>query len=161
MGIGSGIEGQGGTVLLYRSADLVEWEFLHPLLVGDAQRREPLWTGTMWECPDFFALDGRHVLLISVWSDHNLFYSASMVGRYENHRFVPDTLRKLDFGDNHFYAPQTLRDAQGRRLIWGWIQEDRTPTQQSEAGWSGVMSLPRVLSLDESGRLRIGAGARA
>ena len=42
--IGAGIEGHGGTALLYRSADLRAWEYLHPLLIGDQQRFAPLWT---------------------------------------------------------------------------------------------------------------------
>jgi beta-fructofuranosidase len=33
--IGSGIRGEGGAALLYRSNDLLHWEYLHPLLVGD------------------------------------------------------------------------------------------------------------------------------
>jgi beta-fructofuranosidase len=33
MGVGSGIDGQGGAVLLYRSPDLRTWEYLRPLVV--------------------------------------------------------------------------------------------------------------------------------
>lgn len=39
--IGSGIKDVGGTVLLYRSYDLVNWEYLRPLLVGDKAETEP------------------------------------------------------------------------------------------------------------------------
>ena len=63
--IGSGIQGQGGTALLYRSTDLRNWEYLHPILIGDANEREPVWTGTMWECIDLFDLNGRSVLMFS------------------------------------------------------------------------------------------------
>ena len=87
--IGAGIEGQGGTALLYRSADLREWEYLHPLLIGDQHRFTPIWTGSMWECPDFFALDGRHVLIISVWDKEQLHYSVAMVGSYRDHQLHP------------------------------------------------------------------------
>src|SRR5205085_2624035 len=55
----------------------------------------------------------------------------------------------------YFYAPQTMVDASGRVLVWGWIQEGSSVESQRAAGWSGVMSLPRVLSLHEDGALRI------
>ena len=32
MTVGSGIKGQGGAVLLYRSTDLIHWEYRYPLL---------------------------------------------------------------------------------------------------------------------------------
>jgi beta-fructofuranosidase len=140
--------------LLYRSPDLRHWEYLHPLCVGDLTQTEPLWTGSMWECPDFFPLGDRHVLLMSVWDEEQLHYTAYQTGRYANHRFTPQTVAKLDYGDNHFYAPQTMRDAQGRRLIWGWVQEGRSQAAQIAAGWSGLLSLPRVLALRADGGVR-------
>ena len=48
-----------------------------------------------------------------------------------------------------------MLDARGRRILWGWIRERRSEKAQREAGWSGVMSLPRVLSLRSDGRLGI------
>ena len=49
------------TILLYRSKDLLHWEYLHPLLTGDANQRNRFWTGTMWECPNFLiSVTGMH-----------------------------------------------------------------------------------------------------
>ncbi|HZG69540.1 MAG TPA: GH32 C-terminal domain-containing protein, partial [Herpetosiphonaceae bacterium] len=115
----------------------------------------PLWTGTMWECPAFFPLGGKHVLLVSVWDDGRLHYTAAFVGTYAGHRFVPERLQKLDYGDRFFYAPQTMLDDQGRRIVFGWIPEGRDAEAQLRAGWSGVMSLPRVLSLAPDGGLHV------
>jgi beta-fructofuranosidase len=151
--IGAGIEGQGGTALLYRSDDLREWEYLHPLCVGDVHSHTPVWTGAMWECPDFFALGDRHALIISGWDKGELHYSVAMVGNYGDKRFVPDVEHKLDYGDRHFYAPQSFTDAHGRRIIFGWIYEGRGIEAQLASGWSGVMSLPRVLSLGLDGQV--------
>lgn len=153
--VGSGINGVGGAVLLYRSQDLIHWEYLHPLCVGDTHRTEPVWTGSMWECPDFFPLGDKHVLIVSVWDNHRTHYSVSLVGTYAGHKFTLEHERKLDLGDNYFYAPQTLLDTQGRRVMWGWIQEGRSIQAQLEAGWSGVMSLPRILSLRPDRMLRV------
>ncbi len=152
--IGSGIRGVGGTVLLYRSADLVRWEYLHPLHIGDQTAIEPVWTGSMWECPQFFPLGDRHVLMVSVWDRGKTHYTVYVVGTYRDHTFTPEAVRRFDTGAD-YYAPATLRDARGRRLIWGWSWEARTSEAQHAAGWAGVMSLPRVLALRDDGTLGV------
>jgi beta-fructofuranosidase len=48
-----------------------------------------------------------------------------------------------------------MLDEKGRRILWGWIREGRSEAAQRAAGWAGVMSLPRVVSLAPDGRLRI------
>jgi beta-fructofuranosidase len=153
--IGAGIQNEGGAALLYRSKNLLDWEYLHPLMVGDAEHPEWLWTGTMWECPDFFPLGDRHVLSFSVWHEEWLYYSVYLVGAYHDQRFYPRSVHKLDHGDKHFYAPQSLLDDQGRRITMGWIQEGRSQLAVLEAGWAGAMSLPRILTMREDGRLGI------
>lgn len=160
--IGASIRDVGGAALLYRSKDLLHWEYLHPLCVGDKDQTEPIWTGLMWECPDFFALDGRHVLIVSVHDGERPHYVAYLSGAYTDHRFTPETQGIVDFG-GHFYAPQTLLDDRGRRIMWGWLREGHSsypPTppqaggyQQWAAGWAGVMSLPRILSILPDGSL--------
>lgn len=158
--IGAGIRGEGGTALLYESSDLRTWSYLGPLLVGDADdrpRTAPDWTGTMWECVDLFGLAGadtqRDILVFSAWDEgvthHPLYWS----GRYEGDRYVPDALHRLDLGGRFFYAPQSMRDADGRRILFGWMQEGRSDAACIDAGWSGVMSLPRVVTLNADGSL--------
>jgi len=153
--IGSGIRDVGGTALLYRSDDLLSWTFLHPLLVGDMHATAPVWTGSMWECPDFFQLGDRHVLMVSVWHQGTLYYSVVHVGRYAGQRLELQTLHKLDHGGGYFYAPQTLRDSQGRRIVFGWLREGRWPAAQQGAAWSGAMSLPRELTLGDDGSVHV------
>jgi len=150
--IGSGIRDVGGAALLYRSPDLLEWEFVGPLCVGGSSRTEPLWTGTMWECPDFFPLGDRHVLVVSVRDEENLLYGASLVGRYQGHAFTPEALGYVDTSGS-FYAPQTLLDEQGRRIMLGWLREERSVDAQVASSLAGVLSLPRVLSLSPDGTL--------
>lgn len=143
--LASGRLGGGGTVLLYRSPDLLRWEYLRPLLTGQVEE-----TGEVWECPNFFRLGDKHVLVISVWPRHSVH---AFVGSFVDGHFAPETHGTLD-ADGSFYAPLTLEDTGGRRLIWGWLDEQRSGALQRAAGWAGVMSLPRVLSLDEGGGLR-------
>ncbi len=142
--IGSGIANQGGAALHYRSPDLIDWEYLGPLLTGD--RAE---SGEMWECPDFFPLGDRHALVLSVLPEKRVHYFS---GLYDNGRFTPDRYARLDLGAE-FYAPQTMVDDAGRRLMWGWLREGRTVDAQIAAGWSGAMAVPRVLNMTADGRL--------
>ena len=155
MVIGSRVEGGGGAVLVYRSADLLAWEYAGPLLVGDATPAAPLWTGTVWECPNLFPLDGRHVLVVS-FQNHDsgeLLYAGYTVGDFSDGRFTPGPFRPLEYGDT-LYAPQVTIDEAGRAVLIGWLREGRDRATQRAAGWSGVMSLPRLLSLGDDDTLR-------
>jgi beta-fructofuranosidase len=151
--IGSGIRGRGGTALLYTSRDLRVWEYRGPILIGDSTETDPIWTGTMWECVDLFELDGRHVLVASVWDEGVTHHPIAFVGSYVDGTFTPDSLQHVDLGLRYCYAPQTFRDDAGRRIMIGWMQEGRTPEQLHAAGWAGLLTVPRVLSLSSSGRL--------
>ncbi len=148
--IGTGVQNVGGAVLLYRSADLVHWEYMHPLLTGKAAE-----SGAMWECPQFFRLGDKHVLVVSAIVHA---YAMYFVGTYEEHTFTPESQGLLDLGlfsdGAYFFAPATMRDDQGRRLMWGWVREGRGEANQKAAGWAGVQSVPRVLSL-QAGELTI------
>jgi beta-fructofuranosidase len=122
---------------------------------------EPFWTGTSWECPDLFLLGDRHVLVLSLRdmdTDVRL-YTAYFMGTYADHNFTPEMVKKLDYGDRYFYAPQTFLDTQSRRVMFGWIGEGRSSAAQLEAGWSGVMSLPRVLTLRDDGQVGVAPAA--
>ena len=143
--IGTGIEGIGGAALLYRSDDLAQWEYLHPLYVGNKDE-----TGEMFECPDFFPLGDKYVLLASPIPLRRTVY---FVGTYDDQRFTPQAQGITDFGN--FYAAKTLVDARGRRLLWGWIQEEQDVETQKANGWAGLQSVPRVLSLREDSTLGI------
>jgi beta-fructofuranosidase len=148
--LGSGVLHQGGTILLYTSTDLRRWTYLHPLLEGaptDLKSTNPVDTGEMWECPDFFPLGNKHVLLISTMGKVRW-----KVGTYSKQRFTAEKEGVLDWGS--YYAAKTMRDADGNLILWGWIPETRPDADLIAAGWAGVMSLPRTLSLSSDGELQ-------
>jgi beta-fructofuranosidase len=66
--------------------------------------------------------------------------------------FTPERMGILDYGS--YYAPKTQLDAKGNRILWGWIQESRPVAEYKSAGWAGMMSLPRVMSMAADGTLR-------
>jgi len=148
--LGSGVRRKGGMVLLYTSTDLRHWTYLHPLIEGSPTRSasvNPVDTGEMWECPDFFPLGNKHVLLISTMGKVRW-----KVGAYANQRFTPEKEGVVDWGS--YYAAKTMLDADGRRILWGWIPEARPDEDLISAGWAGAMSLPRVLSLSSQNELQ-------
>lgn len=136
--VGAGVKGCG-TALVYESPDLVHWTYRHPLCAG---------FGKEWECPNFFPLGGRWVLVVSPGGP--VKYA---VGDFRDLKFVNvGPWHLLDLGDESpaFYATHTLADAAGRRILWGWINGGGTP----DYPWCGCLSLPRVLNLRPDGRLQ-------
>lgn len=146
MVLGSQIKDVGGVIFLYRSSNLVDWEYLNPLYSSDNLRY-----GLIWECPNFFKLGEKWVLIFSAHTGATVDTVYYFVGDYHNHRFVPQYSAVLDYGN--MYAPLTFTDNQQRRLMFGWLREARSTVDQRLSGWSGVQSIPRVLTLDNQNRL--------
>jgi beta-fructofuranosidase len=155
LSLGSGIKGQGGAVLLYESEDMRHWRYLHPLLQGDARQTEPFPTGMMWECPQLFEIEGEYFLFISAITapgEQTTFY---FQGSYHERQFIPRAQRYFDFSKHGFYAPLSFLDGQERRVIFGWLMEERPEAEYRRAGWAGALSLPRWLHLDAQHNLLV------
>jgi beta-fructofuranosidase len=93
MAVGSRIKDVGGAVFLYRSQNLTNWDYIGPLLISDDHK-----PSNIWECPNFFKLDDKWVLLISSHTgtvSDTVFY---FVGDYEDHRFIPRYGSVFDHG---------------------------------------------------------------
>jgi beta-fructofuranosidase len=153
LGVASGIRKEGGNVRLYRSKDLRQWEYLHLLASGKWTEKEsvnPVDSGEMWECPDFFSLGKKHVLLYStageVYWETGELDAKELVFHMEKHGI-------LDSGG--YYAQKTQLDANGNRILWGWITEKRSDDELRAAGWAGCIALPRVLSIGSEGGLEM------
>lgn len=157
---GAGRHGGSGRIEIYLCDDLERWESRGVLLDGTDAVAATLGASNIWECPNLFELDGRWVLLYSVWRDATGPVRedavAWLVGDLEDTpdgpRFRPERAGFLD-GGTSFYAPQVLLDG-SRRLMWAWLREPDGDTHAEEAGWSGSLSFPQDLSLDAEGALR-------
>ena len=144
-----------GQLLLYTSKNGFDWKFLSVFAAN--QNR----FGKMWECPDYFCLDGKHVILTSPqdmfpqgFEYHNGNGTLCLIGEYDakTESFREESDQSIDYGID-FYAPQTILAPDGRRIMIGWMQnwdtcEVRSPYQK----WQGQMTLPRELSI-KNGRL--------
>jgi sucrose-6-phosphate hydrolase SacC (GH32 family) len=139
----------GGSVpTLFKARDLAHWEFLHPFIESDRG-----WTDADEDCscPDFFPLGNEYMLLFISHRRGAQYY----LGRWEKERFHPERHGRMNWPGGGFFAPESLLDARGRRIFWAWVLDARPDAMRRASGWSGVMSLPRVLSLDAAGTLRI------
>ena len=146
MALASHIVGVGGAVLLYRSQNLIDWQYAHPLYVGEKARN-----GRNFECPNFFPLGDKWVLIVSAQLDHAPAQTLYWVGRFENERFFPEHEAVYDAGCS--YASLCGHAADGGMLIYSWLREGRSRAAQRESGWTGVQAVPRTLSLDAQNRL--------
>lgn len=155
MVVGNSTKENVGRVILYRSPDLRKWSYIGVLAEGNEE------LGFMWECPDFFELDGRHVLMLSpqgIKKDgnlyNNLFQTGYLIGDYdyETNEFIHGSFNELDNGHD-FYAVQTLLDEKGRRIAIGWMDMWESDMPTKEDGWCGALTLPREVTLGENDKI--------
>lgn len=152
--VGSKDKEGSGQLALFFSQDAIHWEFVKIL---DACHHE---YGEMWECPDFFPLDGQQVLIVSpqfMEADGGEFHCGNntvyFIGEYdsENQSWSRKEAHQLDFGLD-FYAAQTMEAEDGRRIMVAWLQSWDTRLTPDNYAWSGMMTIPRELSI-KNGRL--------
>lgn len=146
-----------GRVLIYQSNDLFNWKYL-----GELDKSRSVATeGDMWECPDFFTLNGRHILLTSPmkietqsYQFRNLYQTGYFIGHYDynKHQFDRNDFQELDNGHD-FYASQTLLSPDGRRIVIGWADMWESAFPEKADGWAGMLTLPRELILKHNSLL--------
>jgi sucrose-6-phosphate hydrolase len=149
-----------GAILLYESSDLSNWSLSGEFIEGTEDE------GYMWECPDYFAVDGQDILILSpqgilptTYQYHNPHAACYVLGAvdWDEVRFERSTdFQELDRGFD-FYAPQTFEDEHGRRIMWGWMGIGDTEPEYLNPtvarGWQHALTLPRELRVVD-GELR-------
>jgi len=128
-------------VNLYQATnrELTQWKYLGVLFSHPDEQVKNI------ECPNFFKLGKRWVLVISPHGPVQYF-----VGDFDAaaHEFKPVQRGILDIGGN-YYAPNCMLDPNGRRLMWGWINGFK-----GGPGWNGCLTMPRVLTVGSDDQLR-------
>lgn len=142
MTIGAGWRGVGGCALQYHSDDLEHWEYDGVLAARAADELDPLFTGTVWECPQFLQVDGQWVLLVSAMDTDQATLAEVLyaIGDYDGHRFQPRTWGRFGHARN-VYATTTFRDADGHPCAMSWLRGLDQPGQP----WAGEQSLAHRL----------------
>lgn len=142
-----------GCVLIYRSEDLENWEYVTSVAVPEF--------GYMWECPDFFKLGGRGFLSFSPqglphyemqYQNANQSGYMPVKGDLTENSFEP--FREWDMGFD-FYAPQSFEDMNGRRILIGWMGmgDNAYGNHTIARGWQHCLTIPRELSVGADGKL--------
>lgn len=142
---------EGDCTSLFRSRDLLHWEYRGPLYKSDRK-----WTTEIEDCAcaDFYPIgQGKHMLLMHT---HQPYFQAQYyIGTWDvkAERFTPETHGKMTWLGGHLAGPETLLDDKGRRIFWGWVREVRKGA--TSKGWGAVATVPRVLSLHHDATLKI------
>ena len=135
-----------GQAIVFCSEDKLHWSFHSRIKTNDK-------FGYMWECPDYFEVDGTKILSASVqgltgdeWKERNVYQSGYFVvdgdilGEY-----ILSDYRLWDYGFD-YYAPQSFETDDGRRIQIGWMGmpdcEEYT-NRTIEDGWQHCFTFPR------------------
>ncbi|RKQ30269.1 glycoside hydrolase family 32 protein [Oceanobacillus halophilus] len=151
--VGAQTESEQGEAVLFTSSDLMDWQFEGPIAGSYHHHLEDF--GYMWECPDLLEVNGKDVLIVcpqGLEADglryQNIYQSGYFAGKmdYETLSLEHGEFDELDRGFD-FYAPQTMEDGKGRKILFGWMgnsEEDGVqPTVKHE--WIHALTIPREL----------------
>ncbi|MBQ2552350.1 MAG: glycoside hydrolase family 32 protein [Treponema sp.] len=147
----------GGAMVLFRNEPnrkIDGWKFVGTLFESADGKTK------MWECPDYFELDGKDTFLFSpqgMTEDfENGFHegnnSVYTYGRLDlqDFNFTPQfhngsfSYAQIDYGID-FYAPETTLSPDGRRIMIAWMSSWESPVTPEDFSWSGMMTFPREL----------------
>lgn len=137
-----------GRVVFYRSEDALNWRY-----AGQLRSKR---FGKILECPDLFKLGREHVFIGSP------MYIAEDAGGYQHHAVcmpaefdtercelkLPEHYQYVDYGLD-LYAPQTTVDKEGRRVMIAWLRMPEVVKEEGKESWIGMMSIPRVIEMEE------------
>jgi len=90
-------------------------------------------------CPDFFKLDDKWVLVAISHQRGARYY----IGEWDGKQFTPETHHRMNWRGGSVFAPETLLDDKGRRIMWAWVLDRKSGVS------SGTMTMPRVLTLSK------------
>ena len=137
-----------GRILLYKSKDLFDWEFVNDLLGKDS-------AGTMIECPDYNEELGYLMFCEqfqpSEGTTHlNIHSCRWCIGKidYSTGTFIEESRGIVDYGFD-MYAPQTFA---GKLIFMGWLNMWDRNVPSAQYGFAGMLTVPRKISVIE-GRL--------
>ncbi len=139
-----------GCVLIYEGKSPDEFKFVKKLSVPDF--------GYMWECPDMFELGGNAYLSVSpqgLEHEEYRFQNVFPSGYFRVDGDVLSDFEEFDHGFD-FYAPQTFRAPDGRRILIGWMGiggESGYTNPTVDLGWQHCLTLPRELTAASDGAI--------
>ncbi|MET3368005.1 UNVERIFIED_CONTAM: beta-fructofuranosidase [Jeotgalibacillus campisalis] len=172
---GAGLADGRAALLLYSVESLDDWKYQGIWLTSADPVAAAHTPAEIWECPQLVQVPvasggSAWVMMFSLWLSGDDHEHANGVGHLIGSLsadpatglpvFTPSSGGKSDLGRD-FYAPQIMQlsygsaDSSPAALLWGWANEGpgrdgrrgRTQQEIDDAGWSGVLTHPRVLSV--------------
>lgn len=133
-----------GRFLFYRSLDLENWEY-----VNFCEKDNLGW---MWECPDYFEVSGKGVVVFSpmgILNDGKAYDSAAIccLAEFDEKNCtmkMADDYQMIDYGID-LCAPQSTTDENGNRVIIAWARMPETV----DGKWNGMMCIPRLVEVND------------
>ncbi|MGR7119162.1 GH32 C-terminal domain-containing protein [Klebsiella aerogenes] len=137
------------SMLQFVSPDSENWKFKNVLYKAPDYFAQN--SGRCVECPDFFALGDKWVLIFGIvgyqepeTKRHNLLYA--LVGTFKNNEFHPEgEIQVLDFA-TEYYALQTFNDGQ-RQLGIAWLF-NWAMSKPVASVYNGEMSIPKEITIN-------------
>lgn len=144
MVLGSTVD-KNGRLLFYKSPDLKTWQYLNYC--------EKDGFGWMWECPDFFEIDGKGVTIFSpmgFFNDGNGYDSVAvcMLSSFDENTGkmeLSENYQLFDYGID-LYAPQSTTDKDGNRVVIAWARMPEAVIAE-KGEWCGMMCIPRIVDV--------------
>lgn len=135
-----------GTVLQYKSTDMLNWEYLHPLFTGNRPVDD---TGIFWEMPVFWKMNGKYVLLVNPTPHYGKpAVAVYWTGDFVNEKFIPDHKmpKRLEV-INRMLSPSVALDENGQTTAIAIIPDLIPAEMQMKQGWTHLYSMPRTWNL--------------
>lgn len=147
--------GEHGRALLFSSTDLYSWTYEGVFCQSEGSQ------GFMWECPDYFRINGKDVLIVSsiLLSDNTGIENQKTIyitGTLDDtgKKFIQEKCYELDNGYD-FYAPQTYDGKDGKKMLIAWMDNWATEKPTKKKGWVGCLTIPRILNINKDGLLEM------
>ncbi|GLB62053.1 glycoside hydrolase family 32 protein [Cytobacillus sp. NCCP-133] len=140
-----------GAIIVYESDNAIDWSFKGEL---DLQIDFPE-SVYMLECPDYFELNGKDVLIFSPQglnadghNYYNLYNVIYTIGKLdlESLKYEVEHCQELEKGFD-FYAPQTFEGKNKERLLFSWAGMGEIDYPSDKEDWAHCLSIPRELNL--------------
>lgn len=165
MFVGSARYDNKGTAQVFTTQDdsFLNWDYQGELFMPSVYHN---YMGTTWELVNLAKITNanktvsKYIFAFSPagsGADNDIYY---YLGDFDKTTmtFIPEheDPKLMDFGNNVFTGPTVSTDPlTGRVLICSIIQGQRNGHQDYDAGWAHTAGIPRQLSLDDAGSLKI------
>ena len=132
-----------GCIVLYRSKDLVHWEYYGPIYA-------PGHTNCP-ECCEMYKIGDNWYLSYSRFSEF-----VNTIYRVSKSPFGPWRKTKKDgIGGRRFYAAKSMVNDEGRRFYFAWAHDRANNCDTGEWYWGGTFCIPHEVVATEDGQLNV------